>query len=195
MAGYSTDVPGLQPIENVGSLGLFAVPGTPPQYFSPAQARSVSKDSEAFGLLEGGNVDVGLTALLDRSGGSSTGPPGSVRVVKRTATEVRMAVTRSQPGWLVALQTYYPGWTATVNGHSVPITRADVAFSAVPVSGGKSNVVLSYQPKTVAIGLIVSIASLVILLALVASAVPWRRGLEWLSGGDSLLGDPGQESP
>jgi uncharacterized membrane protein YfhO len=98
-----------------------------------------------------------------------------VRVVERSATKVRLAVTRARPGWLVGLQTYYPGWTATVNNHHVPITRADVAFSAVPVGAGTSNVVLSYQPKSVSIGLIVSLVALLALLVLVAPAVPWRR--------------------
>jgi uncharacterized membrane protein YfhO len=106
-----------------------------------------------------------------------------------------MTVTRGQPGWVVALQTYYPGWTATVNGHRVPITRADVAFSAVPVGQGTNNVVLSYQPKSVSIGLIVSAVSLVILLALVASTIPWQRTRTWPPGRDSLHGGSGQQSP
>jgi hypothetical protein len=42
---------------------------------------------------------------------------------------------------------------------------------------GTSNVVLSYQPKSVSIGLIVSIMSLAILLSLAASALLWRRAL------------------
>jgi hypothetical protein len=175
MAAYSTDVPGLQPVESVGSLHLFGVPGTPPQYFSPGQTRSVSNDSQALGLLDGGGVDVSRTALLDQRGPSSAGPPGSVTVLRRSATEVKLAVTRSQPGWLVGLQTYYPGWNATVNGRRVPITRADMAFSAVPVGRGSSTVVLSYQPKTVSIGLWVSVLSALVLLALFVSAAPWRR--------------------
>jgi hypothetical protein len=175
MAAYATEAPGLQPVETIGSLRLFAVPGTPPQYFSPVETRPVTSDSQALGLLENGQVNVGLTALLDRPDSASTGPPGSVRVVERSATQVRLAVTRARPGWLVGLQTYYPGWTATVNRHPVPITRADVAFSAVPVGAGTSDVVLSYQPKSVSIGLTVSLVSLLALLALMASAVPWRR--------------------
>jgi hypothetical protein len=50
------------------------------------------------------------------------------------------------------------------------------------VGQGTNNVVLSYQPASVSIGLIVSIASLVILLALFASGIPWRRTRAWLSG-------------
>ena len=78
---------------------------------------------------------------------------------------MRLRVRRDRPGWVVALRTHYPGWTAQVDGRSVPLVRADVAFSAVAVGAGTREVVLRYHPTSVRLGVLVSLASAVALVA------------------------------
>ena len=46
--------------------------------------------------------------------GPGEGAP--VEVVEETATRLRFRTQRSTPGWVVVLQTFFPGWHATVNG-------------------------------------------------------------------------------
>jgi uncharacterized membrane protein YfhO len=84
-------------------------------------------------------------------------------------------VARTTPGWLVALQTFYPGWHARVNGNDVPIERANVAFSAVPVGAGTSDIVLSYDPLSVRLGVLISLVSGVGLLVCAGLLVRLRR--------------------
>ncbi len=74
-----------------------------------------------------------------------------------------------------ALQTYYPGWEATVDGRAAPLRRANVAFSAVPVPAGTSEVVLRYAPRSVRYGVAVSGVSLVVALGLLAATLGGGR--------------------
>lgn len=68
------------------------------------------------------------------------------------ATEVRAtnrltyAVSAPCDGRVIFAETDYPGWRVTVDGNSVPIERANVAFSAVRVARGGHTIVRSYRP-------------------------------------------------
>ena len=153
-------------------VSLFRVGGSPDRYFSPAAALPVADDEEALRLLGTSGFDVDATVLVHGDGvAPSTGPAGRVEVVRETATEVRLRVERGQAGWLVALQTHYPGWEATVDGRRAPLRRANVAFSAVPVPAGTADVVLRYAPASVRYGLVVSGVSLAVAVVLLGVAL------------------------
>jgi uncharacterized membrane protein YfhO len=47
--------------------------------------------------------------------------------------------------YLVIAQTWYPGWSATLNGKPAPLYRANFAFQAVAVSPGETDVTLAYH--------------------------------------------------
>ena len=48
--------------------------------------------------------------------------------------------------WLVFTESAYPGWTATVNGQSVPITKVFGVFQAVRIPAGNSEVRFEFLP-------------------------------------------------
>lgn len=82
------------------------------------------------------------------------------------ALSLRMRAPRA--GLLYIADSYYDGWSARVNGQSVPILPANYAFRALPVPAGDVRVELSYLPVGFIPGAIVSTLSLlgVITLAL-----------------------------
>lgn len=162
-------------IDAGAQVSLFRVPGSPDRYFSPRDARAV-QDEEALRLLSTAGFDVTATVLIHgKQIAPSSGPAGRVEVLREEATEVALRVTRDAPGWLVALQTYYPGWEATVDGRRVPLRRANVAFSAVPVPAGTVEVVLRYAPRSVHYGLAVSGGSLVVGAVLLGIGLQRKR--------------------
>ena len=83
-----------------------------------------------------------------------------------------LRVTRADPGWLVAIQTSFPGWTATVDGQRADVERADYAFTAVAVDAGTHEVVLRYRPRSVRYGLIVTAEALVLMVIWLATSRP-----------------------
>jgi hypothetical protein len=96
------------------------------------------------------------TAMLEKpvSGlGKPTTPP-VIRQTKVENTTVVLDVDSSARGLLVLADPWYPGWEATVNGKSVDVLRADVAFRGVVVPSGHSTVVFTFHDSKRTLGLV-----------------------------------------
>jgi hypothetical protein len=94
-------------------------------------------------------------------------PPATpARIAARSDTAVTVDVDARRAGRLILLDTFYPGWEATVDGRRVPIEAANAAFRAVAVPAGRHDVRFAYRPASVRNGVIVSVAALAALLAL-----------------------------
>ena len=76
-------------------------------------------------------------------------------------------------GILVLADSYYPGWKAYVDGTEQVIRRANLFFRAVPLASGNHTVEFRYEPRSFAIGLAVSTATL--LLIMIVSIFLWLR--------------------
>ena len=69
---------------------------------------------------------------------------------------VRLSVVAPHPGFVYMSESFLPGWTATVNGHDVPIQPANYAFRAVAVPAGPVDVRLNYVPPGLVPGLAIA---------------------------------------
>jgi hypothetical protein len=88
-------------------------------------------------------------------------PPATpARVIERTDTSVTVAVDARRAGRLVLLDTFYPGWKATVDGRAAKIEAANAAFRAVAVGAGRHKVRFEYRPGSVRTGAIISLVAL-----------------------------------
>jgi hypothetical protein len=96
-------------------------------------------------------------------------PPGTARIERLAPDRVAVSVDARRPGFLVLVDGYDPGWEASVNGRRTAVLRANVAFRAVPVPEGRSDVVFRYAPPSVAAGVALSAAT-----ALACLALWWR---------------------
>lgn len=67
---------------------------------------------------------------------------------------------------------YYPGWKAYVDDKEVKIYRANYTFRAVEVPKGSHLVKFSYEPKSLKIGIIISLLSLLILSTMI---IFWQK--------------------
>ena len=72
---------------------------------------------------------------------------------------VEIAVNSPAPSVVVVAQTFYHCWRASVDGHSVPLLRANHAFQAVKVPQGRHEVVLRYVDRAFELGVILSVIS------------------------------------
>ncbi len=95
--------------------------------------------------------------------GSAAGARAA-RVLEEHPTRRRLEVERDTPGILVVAQNHDPGWRARVNGEAVPLWRANHAFTCLAVPAGRSLVELTYAPRSVALGLVLSLVSLLLTL-------------------------------
>ncbi|HEV2320569.1 MAG TPA: YfhO family protein, partial [Verrucomicrobiae bacterium] len=91
----------------------------------------------------------------------------SAHVISEQPDEVTVNVSMPRPGFLLLLDTYYPGWKATVNGTKAPILRADYDFRAVQLPAGESTVQFVYQPAVFRWGILIFCLGLAIMAAMV----------------------------
>ncbi len=71
-------------------------------------------------------------------------------------TAVECTVDSEAEGFMLLLDSYYPGWRAYLDGKQVSILRADYAFRAVKVPAGRHRVEFRYRPASFFIGLGIS---------------------------------------
>lgn len=91
---------------------------------------------------------------------------GTVTIEKAAPGDVRLHVTSERAAFLVISQTWYPGWEATIDGESVPLRRANLAFQALAVSEGESDVRLCYKPRGEEARTGISLAALLLIAGL-----------------------------
>jgi hypothetical protein len=125
---------------------------------------------EGLRLLADGSVDPRREVVL--AAGPEREPPpgfqGAVRVLEERPGFLRLESVASHPAYVVILDAYAPGWTASVNGRGVALLQADVAFRALPVPAGRHTIESRYLPAPVAWGwwlsAVVGLAALVVLV-------------------------------
>jgi hypothetical protein len=81
---------------------------------------------------------------------------GAATVVSRKASEVVVETESEADSILVLTDSYYPGWTAEVDGERVDILRANYVFRAIPLAAGKHRVTFRFRPLSFTIGAILS---------------------------------------
>jgi len=148
----------------------------------------VRDQQEAFQRLVeavGGRSHVADTALADRvllepsadgtaapaSGGGTTSSADAVDIVPGGDPDtVELQATLSAPGWVVLSDTFYPGWTASIDSAPTPIHPANLLFRAVFVPAGTHRIVFRYEPFALRLGLGIA------MLGLIASGLMLVRG-------------------
>jgi hypothetical protein len=80
------------------------------------------------------------------------GVAGAVEWIEREVDRFTLRVAPDGPALLVVLDNWFPAWEATVNGHIVPVYRANHTFRAVAVPPGEHTVVFRYTPADLRAG-------------------------------------------
>jgi hypothetical protein len=93
----------------------------------------------------------------------TTAAPVNMSIVSDTPESLRVQIDTKGSGYLFLADSWYPGWTANVDGVETQIYKADVVFRAVWVQPGSHMVDFIYQPKSFYIGLGITIITLVFL--------------------------------
>ncbi len=190
MTAVDTKVPGLTYVASVEGYRVYGVPGAPQRVFSPAQTDASDPGNRVVDDPGARPLDRSVVEAVD--GRSSGTKPGTVKITHEAPGSVDFTVERATPGWAVVMQSFYPGWRATVNGHEVEVRRANDAFLAVRVPAGTSSVKVSYAPASVRLGLIVSLVGALLLALALAVVVRWRSGR---AVGPSPESSPAQRAP
>ena len=149
-----------------------------------ASARVVGDDRQAVAELLSDGFDPGRTILLHDAppalAAARPVPPAgasSATIVHEDQRLLVVNVTAPSDGFLLLADTYYPGWTVTVDGRPAPLYRADISIRGVPVPAGTHTVHFAYDAPGLAAGEAISVVALALLGGWIAVAYFAKPGL------------------
>lgn len=122
------------------------------------------------------------------------GQPPSLDQIQRLAIGVRadslarerevFSFTAPSDGYFVVAMPYFPGWTATLDGHPVPLQPISGLLPAIRVGPGAHQLIYAYTPRSVALGAVSTLVGLLAILIWLAVGL----GREWRERVTRLLG-------
>ena len=155
-------------------LAVYENPHPMPRAFVVNGAQVLPADAAQVAALPA--LDPRKTAILDRL--PQPAPVGDGRpftaatLASAERHHVRVEADAAAPGVLVLSETYYPGWSATLDGKPAELLRADYAFRGVALPAGHHVVEMTFASRPTRAGLALSALGLA---ALAALAIRRRR--------------------
>ncbi|MDE2828090.1 MAG: YfhO family protein [Bacteroidota bacterium] len=142
---YSGSESGFSVYENLDAL---------PRAYLVGQTEIIEDPSEAMYRIQELDFDPALTAILPAPIEVAVTPIDSsstaiVNTLNHSPRRITYEVETDAPRLLVISEVYYPaGWTAMLNGESVPIHRANYLLRAVAIPAGRHTLEMKFDPAS-----------------------------------------------
>lgn len=146
---YNGNIPGFRTAFQREGLFVLENEAVLPKAFFVDEIRQVNSPSEAIRALNEASFNPARTAILMESSSAVAAPDSlaSVSVTSYNAHQITLSGNRSEPGFLVLGEIYYPGgWKAYLNGTEVPIYRTNYILRGIGVPAGTFELELKYEP-------------------------------------------------
>ncbi len=151
LSHQEVNAPEMRLIAEVAGYKIYDNLGVMDRFFFAKQVRSVQNLEDAAAILHAPDFRPSQEVVAEAPGEQfnvAANAAAKVRVISYAPTAIRVETENSAPGFLVAGDSYYPGWNASVDGNSTRIYPADVAFRGVRVPAGKHIVDFHFVPRT-----------------------------------------------
>lgn len=142
-----------------GEVAIFENQRPAPRAFVVSRWQVLPRDA-LLERIHRATGDLHETCLLEKapSIGEGEGAWHAASIVRQSANEVDVSCQGA--GLLVLADTWFPGWTATVDGQPAEVLRAYGALRAVAVGAGTHTVVFRYRPASIRWGFALTGAAL-----------------------------------
>ncbi len=123
------------------------------RFYPYAQIKGIADEAEAMREVrrKGDMVDAPLL-VEGTSGDALSGRALDVMVVEERDGYARLSVDVETAGVVLYTESWFPGWTATVDSQPGPVLVADGLFIGVAVDAGKHVIELQYEPPGFLLG-------------------------------------------
>jgi hypothetical protein len=157
---------------------LYRLPGdNPPAWVAPVIVKAGGEATR--GTILDPRFDPLRVAIVD----SNAAVPSQTLTALPEPLQITPTLTRYDPGHIAAQlsapapagsafvvsENYYPGWTATVDGKTVPVVRTDFNLIGVPLPAGASRISLDFADPAYRTGKVVTTLAVLLALALMAA--------------------------
>ncbi len=158
-----------------GTVRIFRRASSPRYYFtSDYQLATPARALDLAGSLPPGR-GIAIEEQPEFSSQPNAGDDPAIQVLDFHRNSLTLGLFAPRPGLVYCAESYFDGWSATVNGRPTKILPANYAFRAVEVPAGTVRVHLSYWPPGLMAGLALTAGSLLFTVALSAGFVLRRR--------------------
>jgi hypothetical protein len=163
---------------------LYAVPepASRAAFFAPGEVRFLDEGEMHARLAEPGHrltgelmLPPGARATGEAAATSAPGTPVAVEYRRPSSDRVVLGVDAPGPGFVRLLESWDPGWTASLDGTPVPVLRADTFAMAVAVGPGRHRIEVTYATPGARTGAALSLLSLAALAWLLWRDAARRR--------------------
>jgi hypothetical protein len=147
-----------------------------PRAFLVQDVVAVDDMEQALGVMKEDGIDPRQTAVVEGASDSQIAAlgtaDGTARITAYGPQHVSIDVEAESSSLLLLTDSYYPGWTATIDGEDATTYPADVAFRGVFVPAGQHRVEFSYDPRSFRSGVAIAILGCLVLAGLVMGFSP-----------------------
>jgi hypothetical protein len=157
---------------------VFENPRAFPRFFLVGSIVPAPDTPTAVKLIDSGEIDPARVAVVPSadqtrfsglSGPAVSSELGEVQLLAYSPNEIRLQVNARRPAVLVATETFWKDWHATLDGSPEVITRADGLFRAVAVPSGTHQITMFIVPTMLYVGAGLSIIGVLLVILFV-----WR---------------------
>ena len=143
-------------------LKVFANPEAFPRAWTVHSIRGASDEDSGAAFVREGTFDLRRQAVMVGAQPALATCEGAdaVTSVQERLQSAQARVYMACRGLLIFSDNDYPGWRASVDGHSAPVWQANTALRAVVVEAGSHEVVLQYRPFPVYFGFVCTLLGL-----------------------------------
>ncbi|MFN7919814.1 MAG: YfhO family protein [Bryobacteraceae bacterium] len=153
---------GQREIFAANGMKIFEDPSALPRAWTVHRAVLAKDEREAAQMVQGGAAPLREQAVL--TGGApkleQCSEPDTVEVTRQDLHSTVLRARMACRGLVVVSENWFPGWEATVDGRPETILPAYVSLRAVAVDAGSHEIVMRYRPRSVYLGLAITLAGL-----------------------------------
>lgn len=166
-----------KPVLSGQSYYVYRLEGAARAHYVP-RVQPFGDEAAAARALGKSNIDLRTWATYDITTAlpviEGKGEYAQLAVEDLSSTHVRIDVSSLQPGYVFLADSYFPGWTATLDGKPIPVARGNVQGRVVPLETRGKWLEFRFEPEVFALGAPVTIGA-ALLLVLVLLVCQSRR--------------------
>lgn len=143
-----------------------------PRVFVVHKAEAIFDPEKIFAELKNPDFDIGKEIIIEKdlpkdkliTENVPADDQSKAEITSYKNEKVMINANMENPGFLVLLDQYYPGWKAYVDGKETEIYPADYTFRSIYLDKGNHKVEFIYDPLSYKIGKYVTLATILLLI-------------------------------
>jgi hypothetical protein len=146
-------------VETEGAYRLVEIDDAEPRASVVPSWTAVSGEPAAVDAVLEPGFDPAAVAVLETDPGSTPavdGPDGTAAYREASPEDVRIEAEASVPSILLVRNAWDEGWSATLDGRSVPVLRTDGFLQGIALAPGRHDIRLTYREPAIGTGLALS---------------------------------------